>query len=300
MRVADFTGQDTGGQGARIARALRDAGHDAHAFRGQADYLDWAADVTAEHFIARKWRKWFREIDIVHVHNKYRRANGWCAINPNARWVIHQHGRIPDMAPHLEADKQRGAFRVVSTLNLMAYVDHDPSRWIPAPLFLDEYVPGDLPTDEFVIAHSPTNRRYKRTELLLDIAKELRSEGYPVRIELIENVTHTESRYRRSLCHATFDQIHLSYGSASLEAWAFGQPSMVGMSDKTHAIITEAVGEAPYIRVDEGSLKFEILRLMDDEAYRKEAGKRGRAYMEAWHSSEVVASRLIALYEGLS
>lgn len=298
-----MTAQDTGGQSFRLSQAVtRYTSHESRSFRRSPDYLDFPADITPQALTKRCRREFVADYlasaDIVHCHNMYRYASGWGAINPDAKWLIHQHGRIPTarIDGFLEADRTRGALRFVSTLNLVGrYAGGDTDRWIPAPLDLAAYDTLSRTDHEgFVIAHSPTNRAYKGTDLLLSVCDEL-----GCKVELIEGVSHAESVLRKAGCDAVYDQMHLCYGNSGLEGMALGLPVFVGMAEATHALVERVVGYRPYITVAKDTLKGEIARLMADVGYARECGERGRAYVERFHDERKVAAKMAGVYEAL-
>ena len=245
MRIADFCRQDTGGQSFRCAQAVRThTPHESHSFCRSSDYLGFPAEIVPGH--DPEWvRSYLGSVDVVHVHGKYRAANGWATINPDAKWVIHQHGRTQIVAERA-ADEKRGALRVVSTLNLLPDVDGDAGRWIPAPLDLPAY--DALPKAEhagYRISHSPTNRAYKSTDLFLACVAELKAEGVDVEAVVIEGVSHEECLAIKAGCDDCFDQMHLCYGSSDLQAMALSDQVMVGMSWETHLTVKQVTGQPP-------------------------------------------------------
>jgi hypothetical protein len=168
MLIADITAQDTGGQSFKLSRAINEyTTHTSRSFCGTPDYLAFNADITHDTDIATITEILSRA-DIIHCHNMYRYANGWAPINPDAKWIIHQHGRPGAnivWKEWEEADKERGATRFVSTINLLKYVNNNPERWIPAPIRLREF--DDLKnayvkTDKVIICQTPTNPEYKK------------------------------------------------------------------------------------------------------------------------------------------
>lgn len=307
LRIADMTAQDTGGQSFRLSRAVTDyTEHISRSFRRSADYLGFPSDITEEKLTRPSRRAFVTEFlasaDVIHVHNMYRYANGWGPLNPAAKWLVHQHGRIPtaQRAAFLAADKERGALRVVSTLNLLPYVDNDPERWIPAPIRLSEY--DNLPHPEhegFLIAHSPTNREYKGTETFLEAVRTLQEEGLDVRAVLIENTPHADCIAIKAGCDAVYDQMHLCYGNSALEGMALGLPALVGMPDSVHEIVKQVVGLRPYVTVTPENLETQIAKLALNKQFYRKYAKRGRHYIETVHDDRLVAVKITRHYEVL-
>jgi len=306
MKIADICSADTGGQSFKLSRAITEyTEHTSRSFRKANNYLDFPGDITSNSFDKDFVTKYMAEVDIIHCHNMYRYANGWGKINPNAKWLIHQHGRLGDdksLKAYESADKQRGAKRFVSTINLLRYVHDDPSRWIPAPIRVSEfdqlkaqfYNPVD-PINKVRIAHSPTNRNYKNTDLLIEIISKIpRAE-----LVLIEGKPNKECLELRASCDITFDQMHLCYGNSGLEGMAFRQPTIVGMDDSVRKDINSIVGYEPFIYATPGTLEQVIKDLVYDEELRMKWGNVGRKYIEDWHDDKKIAIKMIEIYKNL-
>ena len=300
MRIADITAQDTGGQSFKLSRAINEyTEHTSRSFCGSSDYLDFPTDIThdTDQSIIDEY---LANTDIIHVHNMYRYANGWAPINPGAKWLIHQHGRPGqvDWGMVKLDDKKRGAKRFVSTINLLRYVDNNPERWIPAPIRLsdfDELKKLYKKTDKIRIAHSPTNREYKNTNLLIEIVSRIPN----AELVLIEGKPNAECLRIKATCDITFDQMHLQYGNSGLEAMALGQATIVGPTDDARENIEKIIGYEPYAYATPDTLEDILRRLVEDEDYRNEMGKIGRKYVEDWHDDKKVAEKMIGIYEKL-
>lgn len=306
LRVADMCGQDTGGQSYKLSQAVtRFTKHVSRSFRKSDDYLEFPADICFGEHDQDMVREYLASVDVVHVHGMYRRASGWSNISSNARWLMHQHGRLGQhLADERSADRIRRAHRVVSTINLLSYVGGDESRWIPAPLDLDafsllkeRFPPSD---EELLVAHSPTRRAYKGTDLIAAVVDRLRSEGHPVRLVLIERQTHARCLRQRARCHVTYDQMHLCYGNSGLEGMAFGQPTIVGMPPETRSEVQRILGSEPYVFAYGADDLYEAMRrLVESPGMREEYGQAGLSYVRKWHDHRVVAARVARIYEAL-
>ena len=299
MNVVDICAQDTGGQSFKMARAIREfTEHTSHSFCRVSDVLRFPVEISQEDMNAG-WLGYMAKADIIHVHNRYRYANGWANFKPGVKWLIHRHGRIPTdrKLAELKADTTRHALGCVSTLNLLRYVSGDAQRWIPAPMFLDEFKP--VAHEGIRIAHSPTNRAYKKTDLLESVVASLNDDGVACELVMIEGLPHAEALALKATCDITFDQIHLCYGNSGLEGMAFGQAVVVGMDPKTRDIVKGLVGYEPFTFADESTLYDVMKRLVTDAGYRKAEAARGREYVETFHAAPVAAKKMGGLYEQL-
>lgn len=305
MRIADITSADTGGQSYKLSKAITSLGHEDRSFISVVDYLKYPYDILKSNVIKAKAKKFVRQylasVDIVHLHNKYRNLNGWGIINKDAKYLIHQHGRFPtnvDINEIYKADEIRNAYRVVSTLNLIKYVNNDYEKWIPAPFDIDYFTTLKLknykPSEKIRIAHSPTNRTYKNTDLVIQICNEIQD----VELVLIEKMTNAESLRLRSTCDITFDQMHLCYGNSGLEGMCFGQPTIVGMGDDTRNHINTYIGYEPFIYATPETLKEVIISLLDKDL-RKKYSEISLKYVNDYHDHIKVAKRVLNIYNKL-
>lgn len=303
MKIVDFCAADTGGQSYKLTSAINKYScHTARSLVKDLNYIDLPYDILFGNHDPEFIKEYLSKVDIVHCHNKYRYANGWAPVNPKAKWVLHQHGRFPtiqDMQTIYDTDKQRKALRVVSTINLLKYVNNDFSRWIPAPLDVSEmglikkinYVPHE----KIKLAHSPTNRKIKDTELLIKICSEIPE----IELVLIEGLPYSESLRLRSLCDITFDQLIIGYGNSALEAMCFGQPVISGMNDFVKRIIKDHIGVEPYVSATEQTLKSVLLKFVHEPEYRNLYGKLGNEYVKKWHDNQNVMNRVLNIYNKL-
>jgi hypothetical protein len=308
MNIADMTSADTGGQSYKLSCAITNyTPNISRSFITVLDYINFPYDILRGKHDFEFVKNYLLNVDVIHCHNKYRNLDGWSTLNPNAKLLIHQHGRFPtDVLTNevISADKVRNAFRVVSTLNLLKYVDNDPKRWIPAPFNIAEmevikklnFVPiSSRHQRKIRIAHSPTNRLYKNTELLIDICKRIPN----VELILIEHKTHKESLMIRSRCDITFDQMHLCYGNSGLEGMCFGQPVIAGMDERVRDIIKNYIGYEPFIYTCPKTLEKVIIDLVNDKEMRTFYAKLGNDYIKEWHDDALVANRVLNIYNKL-
>lgn len=301
MKIADIASADTGGQSYKLSTFIRRyTEHTSRSFIKTLDYIKFPHDILLGQHDIKFVLEYLMTADIIHCHNKYRYANEWGTINPNAKWIIHQHGRIPDsinVNEVYDADKQRKAYRIVSTLNLLNYVNDDFNRWLPAPFDI-EYLESlrnknYVPSKKIKIAHSPTRRDYKNTELLIELVNKIPD----LELVLVENKTNEESLQLKSTCDITFDQMHLCYGNSGLEGMCFGHAIIVGPTDRTRELIKTHIGYEPYIYATPETL-FEILqKLTYDVDYRNHYAELGKKYVKEYHDSKVVTNKIINIYK---
>ena len=139
-----------------------------------------------------------------------------------------------------------------------------------------------------VIGHAPTNRAAKGSDVILSVVKSLERE-YPVRLELIENLTYEQALEKKAKCHIFIDQIgDLGYGINGLESLAMGIPTCSCLASG----FDEQYPDHPFIVVDEFNLKSRLIRLVKDKALRIQKGREGREWVKKYHNPVNVVRRI--------
>ena len=94
------------------------------------------------------------------------------------------------------------------------------------------------------VAHMPSNRSKKNTDIILNTLRELESEEL-IEINLIENIPHSMVKSYLKESDVFIDQFTLGFGKSSIEAMALGLPVLVGVDNE----ITGARKNAPVLQV---------------------------------------------------
>jgi hypothetical protein len=101
---------------------------------------------------------------------------------------------------------------------------------------LDQVTPRypSLSSSILQIAHAPTNRQVKGTEYIISAVEKLKSEGYALSLDLIENRTHEETFEAIAQCDVYIDQLVVGwYGGVAVEAMALGKPTVAFLSEQS-------------------------------------------------------------------
>jgi len=311
MKIVNINSTDTGGQCWRLSSAINKVYNGIHKsrwFLKETNYLQYPVDVLwKENNKYALWvAKFFETADVVHVHANWRRASGWFSFKERIGKIVHQHGRMGDDFKYqipeiLEKDKGAKQIRVVSTINLLAYVEFDLNRWFPTPIDMDWLSiikrKNREPHDTIRIIHSPTMRKLKDTDLFISVMGQLQKKYDFVEMILVEGVSNVECLIKKAKCDICFDQILLQHGTSGLESMAMGQPVVAGCNYEVAGMIKEVVGYLPFIRASENDL-YEVLEsLILSQQERLRWGKIGYDYVKKWHSFEYTAAHAIKTYE---
>ena len=184
-----------------------------------------------------------------------------------------------------------------------------------APCYV-EYVPGskvlplgvDLTRFGFrekdfggtlIIMHAPTDMEFKGSAYILAALETLKAEGYPIEINLVRDVTHTEliSEYQRS--HIFIDQISIGwYGTASIEAMATGCPTACFI-DSRYLQYIDFANQIPIVNVTREQVLDTIRELISDREKLKRLSLDSRTFVEDVHDIKEVTKHLTQIYHEL-
>ena len=311
MNIVDSNSPDTGNQSFKMAQAInRHTEHTSISFVNGDNYLKFPYMVKYGTELAKgDWiQKYWNNADIIHIHNNMRRIKIW---QPNISLlsgkILHQHGRDPNLInlginKIIDMDYTNKWLRVVSTLNLLPYVNHDPKYWIPAPMDISffenlkkEYYEEH---DTIRICQTATGLSCKRTDVFVAAMKKVMEKHKNVEMVLVQNKPWLECQKIKASCDILFDQF-LSYGTTCLESWCFDYPAITSMSKETYDIIEGVLSQnnIPFILCDEKNIVDVISNLVEDESLRKEYAIKGKKYVKEYHSYENVSKKMVNLYK---
>jgi hypothetical protein len=133
-----YRGQDTGGWGHRLGEAFRDDPdiefRSMYAPNGFL-YIDYPTDLGWDR---KTGVEFYRNADVVHLHNGFRTAHIFEKVSPEKPILIQYHGTLfranPSQALHEQV--RRGSVGIVTTLDLWLMAP-ELIEWLPSPYNLD-------------------------------------------------------------------------------------------------------------------------------------------------------------------
>ena len=191
----------------------------------------------------------------------------------------------------------------ISDLNLTSEFDHLSLKKNLNYLFYP-YDVSELPAkkprkgNNIKIVHSPTNRKYKGTDLINSVIEKVKKER-DIEFLLLENIPRQRLLDIKNECDICIDQVGgtmggTGYGKAGLETLAMGIPTITNMI----TAYAEWLPENPFVVANNFDELFEVLiKLVDDEKLRNELGKRGSDWVKKYHGFESVDRELKRLYK---
>lgn len=203
--------------------------------------------------------------------------------------VLHHHG--DDIRNHGEGRLfSRFSDKIlVSTPDLLDWSAE--AVWLPNPIDLGEYhfVGAEEHDGPIRIVHAPSARSGKGTEHVLRAFKELQREGYQVELVLVESMPHQKALRLYETADIVVDQLLIGwYGMVAIEAMALGKPVCVYIRDG----LRDYVKGDPLVSADPESIKQRLIELIESPAFRREMGRKGRAYVEAHHDADAIAGQM--------
>lgn len=267
------------------------------------------------------FRRAMRECDVLHLHvdlelialarvgRKKRGSTHW-----DGALIHHYHGSTePRVTPwqgpneptlfniYGRFDQELGAIRCGARLNHL-HMGDPTVEWVPMTQPVHRYyalrqlkrLPGVPGQDRPVrIAHSPTYRKIKGTEALLEVVSGLQRKGRKVQVVLIEKLPHGKALELKATCDLCFDSFWLGLQGSGLEAGAMGIPVIAG-DPETRQFHVEHLGGCPYVYAnDRATLSAALDQLMDSVEHRADAGNAIGWYVWTYHSYEAVAARYL-------
>lgn len=293
---------DTAGLGIGLKRAF-DAvasGWTARHVRTANTYLDYGADIhwtrgdpDQDALVQALWSN----ADIVQIMERPEAAR-W--LRPRRRFVVYHLGTWYRRNPG-EVGAQCRAINATEIVDMHDLMRFGVREWLPdvidpeplAALRTREYAPSD----RIRIAHAPTNRKIKSTDIIEAVVARL-AERYPIDFDLIERVSNAECVTRKAAVDIFIDELTLGYGLNALECWSMGIPVVSGIAnpETRGRMLSDFGGELPFVNATPDTLETLVERLIADRDERARWGETGRAHVDRFHAPAAVVERALDIY----
>ncbi|MGA1250049.1 MAG: glycosyltransferase [Candidatus Kapaibacteriota bacterium] len=234
---------------------------------------DGGLDFTRDSRFAKRWKSMKKPI-----------VNCYYGSDLRARGIIKEMDDFADLNITSEFDH----LALKSNLEYVFY-PYDSSE-LPN-------IPTEKDYSRIRIVHSPTNRLYKGTEVILSVIEKLQK-SYAFEFLLLENMSRADVLSIKSECTISIDQvggIHgaTGYGKAGIESLAMGIPTITNMTSEYASWLPEN----PFlIANDAKSLEDQLIHLIESPEQCKAIGEQGRDWVQRYHSYEQVNQHLESLY----
>jgi hypothetical protein len=158
-------------------------------------------------------------------------------------------------------------------------------------------VVGEACSRPLRVTHAANHRMFKGTRYLEAAVRELREEGEPIELVIVEGLRNAEALELYRAADVAFDQCLIGFhGYFALEAMALGKPVLCYIRKREYLL---APDECPIIRVHAATLKEDLRRLLRERERLGEIGRASRAYVERYFTPEAFAMRLQRAYRDL-
>lgn len=322
-----------GTQAGMLAKGLRDEGYDAYSvsYPDSSKRLIDLELVPAKSFIGKIIRrikifflkiKWFFEFDIFHFYFGHSLAiynfDLYFYKIFGKKVVMEYLGYDVDLCLGLNGlnysnlECNRG--EIIKRIDFQAkWVDRqlvcapyyyqfvNNSVILPLALDLDQYTyqPIELKNDFLTIMHCPTNRTYKKSDIIEDAIERLISEGYKIKYKCVMNVTHAQLKEEFLNSDIVIDQLNPWYGTVSIEAMALGRPVIAGYHDHLLFYDYEKFKDLPIIKADIYNIYDVLKEVLEGKFDLNAISLKSRKFVEDVHDLKKVSKDLLNIYDNL-
>jgi len=177
----------------------------------------------------------------------------------------------------------------------LPYASVSPAEWIP-----DETAPATPSSVQpFRVLHMPTERSIKGTKYIEQACAQLRAEGWPVELRVVEHVPHAHVKDLIAHADVVADQLLVGwYGALAVEAMALRKPVLCYLREEDLKRFVPFRDRIPIIRTTKETLTNDLRALLRDPTCWAKFGEAGRRFVEECHDPLKIAQRTIAAYQG--
>jgi len=199
--------------------------------------------------------------------------------------------------------RTRGVFKKLdemSDMTLTVEFDHlniHPNiNYVYFPFNVNQFDIKPRDNKRLKIIHSPTNRKFKGTDKIIEVIDEIKKVR-DIDFILLEKMDRNEVLKIKSECDLAIDQVGgelggSGYGKNSVENLSMGVPTITEFSED----YLKFIKDNPFIHSTIDTLKEKLISLIDNRNIIKEYSVKGRRWVEKYHSFESVNKRLNELY----
>lgn len=149
------------------------------------------------------------------------------------------------------------------------------------------------------IVHAPNHRALKGTQYLIEACNELKEEGYPVELVMVEKMSNKRAKGIYESADIIADQFLIGwYALFAAEGMALGKPVLCYLRENLIQDNEEVMQDCPIINTNPDTLKKNLKLLIEDEDLCSEKGRKGREYVEKY-GIDYVGIELVKIYQKL-
>jgi glycosyltransferase involved in cell wall biosynthesis len=143
------------------------------------------------------------------------------------------------------------------------------------------------------VLHAPNHRQIKGSDFFISAVKELKAEGYAIDLILVEKVSNRRVKELVQQADVIADQLIIGwYAMFALEAMAMGKPVICylrpDLLEFYQTVGVLSTDKHPIISATPLTVKAVLRKLVLEREPLEAIGKDSRAYVERYHSTEVI------------
>jgi len=148
------------------------------------------------------------------------------------------------------------------------------------------------------IVHASNHRTFKGTHFLIEAVEDLKGEGLPIELVLVEKVPNEKAIDIYRSADIIFDQCLIGFhGYFAIEGMAMGKPVMCFIRKPEEYLLHPK--ECPIINTSVTTLRKDIRHFIDNREQLTDIGIKSRQYIEKYYTLEVFTERLAKAYKEL-
>jgi hypothetical protein len=205
----------------------------------------------------------------------------------------------------LDAQRRAMIHDILPLCDRVFYLNPELGHYVPNAEFLP-YANVDIDAFTFsplsdrvrpTIVHAPSDPKIKGTAMILEALERLRSK-HDFDLVLVERKSHSEAMEIYKSADLVIDQILAGwYGGLAVEVMAMGKPVACYIRAEDKGFVPpQMLRDMPLVNIRPDALVDDLDSLLTRRAEWAELGRRGRAYVERWHSPHRIAVALQRIY----
>lgn len=183
---------------------------------------------------------------------------------------------------------------IISAIDHVEYLNRVDEFFHMRCIDTSQFVPAYKKANTIpVIIHAPNHRLLKGTEYLITAVNELNKEGIRCTLKIMEQRSHDEVFEEIIKADIVADQFLVgAYARFAIEAMTLGKPVLCYLREDLFQY-NPIWDECPIINSNPDNLKENLGRLiLMSPKERADIGRKGRAYVEKYHSIQYVGERM--------
>jgi len=171
----------------------------------------------------------------------------------------------------------------------------DTEKWKPEPI-------EKKPNDPIKVFHAPNHPTIKGTKFLIEACDELKKEGYNIELIVTSKVPNDEIKKIMKEIDIVADQFIVGwYAMFALEGMSMGKPVLTYLREDLLQLYSyfSFAKECPIVNTPISDIKKNLITLIKNKELREELGKKGRAYVEKYHSYKAIGKMFDEIFSYL-